>query len=198
MGFLSSEELKKIGFESLGDNTYISDKVSIYNPGKIKIGSNVRIDDFCILSAGEGGIEIGNYVHISCFACLIGKAKIKLHDYVAISIKASILSNTNDFSGDFLPVYKEIKVPKDVEKLTQVISKPVIFETHTGLGAHSIVMPGVTIGIGTAIGAMSVVYESLNPWGIYAGNPVRFLKRRSDKAYKILSENKENRFLGKK
>src|SRR5690606_33100009 len=111
MGFLTAEELKKIGFADLGSNVFISNKVSIYNPGKIRIGSNVRIDDFCILSAGEGGIDIGNYVHISCYACLIGKANIKLHDYVAVSIKASIFSNTNDFSGDFLPTYKEIEIP---------------------------------------------------------------------------------------
>ena len=191
MGFLSEEELKKVGFAELGTNVFISDKVSIYNPEKISIGSNVRIDDFCILSAGEGGIEIGNYVHISCYACLIGKALIKLHDFVAISIKASILSNTNDFSGEFLPAYKEIEIPKNAKDLTRVISKPVIFETHTGLGAHSVVMPGVTISIGSVVGAMSVVYEDLNPWGIYAGNPARFLKRRSDKAYKILMGKKE-------
>jgi len=187
MGFLTAEELKKIGFADLGSNVFISNKVSIYNPGKIRIGSNVRIDDFCILSAGEGGIDIGNYVHISCYACLIGKANIKLHDYVAVSIKASIFSNTNDFSGDFLPTYKEIEIPSMAENLVKTISEPVVLETHTGLGAHSIVMPGVTVKIGTAIGAMSVVYEDLNSWGIYVGNPARFVKKRSDKAYKILS-----------
>lgn len=187
MGFLTEDELNKIGFAKLGTNVFISNKVSIYNPGKIRIGSNVRIDDFCILSAGEGGIDIGNYVHISCYACLIGKANIRLHDYVAISVKASILSNTNDYSGDFLPTYKEIEVPKSAENLVKTISEPVVLETHTGLGAHSVVMPGVTVSIGTAIGAMSVVYEDLNSWGIYVGNPARFVKKRSDKAYKILS-----------
>ena len=188
MGFLTEDELSKIGFAKLGRNVFISDKASIHNPAKIRIGSNVRIDDFSVLSAGEGGIDIGSYVHISCYACLIGKANIKLHDFVVISIKASVLSNTNDFSGDSLPKYKEIEVPKGAENLVKTTSEPVVFETHTGLGAHSVVMPGVTISMGTAVGAMSVVYEDLNSWGIYVGNPARFIKKRNDKAYKILSE----------
>lgn len=54
MGFYSREQLEKIGFKSLGKNVLISDKSSIYSPENISIGNNVRIDDFCILSAGGG------------------------------------------------------------------------------------------------------------------------------------------------
>lgn len=184
MGYLSQEELSKIGFASFGKEVYISDKVSIYNPSKISIGSYVRIDDFCLLSAGEDGIEIGNYVHISCYACLLGNAKITIHDFVAISIKATILSSTSDYSGDTLPSLKKFETESDVrEDLTSVISKPVVLETHTGIGANSVVMPGVTVGKGSAIGAQSVVYENVNEWGIYLGNPIRFLKKRSQAAY---------------
>ena len=103
MAYLSEAELKKIGFASLGKEVFISDKVSIYNASKISIGSYVRIDDFCLLSAGEEGIDIGNYVHISCYACLLGKSKITIHDFVSISIKATILSSNSDFSGQTIP-----------------------------------------------------------------------------------------------
>ena len=48
--FYSKEELKEIGFKKYGENVLISRKTSIYNPEKIIIGNNVRIDDFCILS----------------------------------------------------------------------------------------------------------------------------------------------------
>jgi galactoside O-acetyltransferase len=50
---LSTEKLEALGFKSLGENIMISDKVSIYNSDNIQIGSNVRLDDFCILSAGK-------------------------------------------------------------------------------------------------------------------------------------------------
>ena len=60
--FYTKEELNEMGFKSIGENVLISDKASIYGVKNIEVGSNVRIDDFCIISAGEGGIKIGNYV----------------------------------------------------------------------------------------------------------------------------------------
>lgn len=189
MAYLSRKELESIGFEKLGEEVLISDKVSFYNPSKISIGSYVRIDDFCVISAGDEGIEIGEFVHISCHATLIGKAKITIKDFVAISIRATIISSTSDFSGEFLPsVEAFVELKENYEDLFSVISKPVTMETHTGLGAHSVIMPGVTIGKGSAIGALSAVYENVNPWGIYLGNPVRFVKKRSEEAYNKLQE----------
>lgn len=190
MAYLSVEELNKIGFASIGNQVYISDKASIYNPGKISIGSYVRIDDFAMLSAGEGGIEIGSFIHISCYACLIGKSKITLHDFVGISIKATILSSNSDFSGRTLPDLGTFEFDVDVKEkdLLSVTNEPVVLETHVGLGAHTVVLPGVTIGQGTVVGAQSVVYEPLNPWGIYNGNPARFIKKRDQEAFNRINE----------
>ena len=193
MAYLSQEELNKIGFASFGKEVYISDKVSIYNASKISIGSFVRIDDFCLLSAGEEGIEIGSYVHISCYACIMGQAKITIKDFVAISIKATILSSSSDFSGETLPMVQVFDFDKSYTEIFSVINKPVLLETHTGIGAHTVVLPGVTVGKGTGVGANSVVYADLNEWGIYLGNPVRFVKKRSDEAYnKLVALSKEN------
>ena len=77
MAFLSKPQLLALGFKSLGENVNISDKSSIYNPHNISIGNNVRIDDFCILSAGSE-IVIEDYVHIACYSSLIGAGKITL------------------------------------------------------------------------------------------------------------------------
>ena len=96
--FYSKEELSNMGFKSLGENVLISDKASIYGIKNIEIGSNVRIDDFCIISAGEGGIKIGNYVHIACYAHLIGSGQIIVEDHAQISGKVSIYSSSDDFS----------------------------------------------------------------------------------------------------
>ncbi len=54
MGFYTRKELERIGFKSIGENVLISDKTSIYSPQNISIGNNVRIDDYCVLSAGGG------------------------------------------------------------------------------------------------------------------------------------------------
>lgn len=171
--FYTKEELNEMGFKSIGENVLISDKASIYGVKNIEVGSNVRIDDFCIISAGEGGIKIGNYVHIACYAHLIGSGQIIVEDHAQISGKVSIYSSSDDFSGDYLvgPT-----VPKD---FTNVKSLTVHLKKYVILGCNVVVLPGVTIGEGTAIGALSLVSKSLPEYGIYGGNPLRLIKERT-------------------
>jgi len=171
--FYSKEQLNNIGFKSIGESVLISDKASIYGASNIEIGSNVRIDDFCIMSSGEGGIKIGNYVHIACYAHLIGAGQIIIEDHAQISGKVSIYSSSDDFSGDYLIGPTVPKEFTNVKNLTVHLKKYVI------LGCNSIVLPGVTIEEGTASGALSLVSKNLPGYGIYGGNPLRFLKERT-------------------
>ncbi|HET8860553.1 acyltransferase [Marivirga sp.] len=172
MAFLTQNELKEIGFKTIGDNVLISDKVSIYNSKNISIGSNVRIDDFCILSAGDKGISIGNYVHIACYVSLIGKELIEVQDYVGISSKSSVYSSSDDYSGDYLVGPTIPDIYKNVDH------RPVIFEKYSLIGASSVILPGVRIGEGTAVGALSLVTKDLEEWGVYIGSPVKYIKQR--------------------
>ena len=171
--FYTKEELQKIGFKSIGKNVLISNKASIYGAENIEIGSNVRIDDFCIVSAGEGGISIGNYIHIACYAHLIGAGRIILEDHSQISGKVSIYSSSDDFSGEYLvgPT-----IPKE---FTNVKNMTVHLKKYVVLGCNVIILPGVTIEEGTAVGALSLVSKNLEPYKIYGGNPIKIIKDRS-------------------
>lgn len=173
MAYLNSEQLKAMGFASIGTNVLISDKASIYNARKIKIGSNVRIDDFCIISAGEHGIEIGNFVHIACYVSLIGNELIKVQDFVGISSRTAVYSSSDDYSGNFL------MGPTIPNQYKNVDSRPVVFENHTVIGAGSVILPGVTVAEGTAVGALSLVSKNLEAWSIYIGSPIKFIKPRA-------------------
>jgi galactoside O-acetyltransferase len=173
MAFLTREALLQMGFAALGVNVLISDKASIYNPAKIKLGSHIRIDDFCIISAGDGGIELGNYVHIACYVSLIGNALISVSDYVGISSKSAVYSSSDDYSGNYLVGPTVPDVFKNVDH------RPVIFEQYALIGAGCIVLPGVTVAEGTAVGALSLVTKNLDAWGIYIGSPIKFIKPRS-------------------
>ena len=167
--FYTEEELKKIGFKSLGKEVYISKKVSIYGAESISIGNHVRIDDFCILS---GNIEIGNYVHIGAYVALYGKKGIKINDFCGCSARCTIYSATDDFSGEYMVS------PMVPEELTNVTGGIVTLEKFVQLGANTVVMPNLTIGEGTSVGAMSFVNKSLDKWGIYVGIPCRKIKDR--------------------
>lgn len=173
MGFYSQKDLVAFGFSKLGSNVLISDKASIYNAKNISIGSNVRIDDYSILSAGKDGIDIGNHVHIACYVSLIGKAKIILKNYVGVSSRTAIYSSSDDYSGKFLTG------PTVAEEYKNVDHRPVVLENHVIIGTQCTILPGVTINEGTAIGSLSLVSKDVDSWGIYVGAPLKFLKTRS-------------------
>ncbi|UXZ54260.1 acyltransferase [Halomonas sp. 7T] len=172
MAYLNHNELNALGLKEFGNNVLISDKASIYNPSKIKIGSNVRIDDFCILSAGEDGIEIKNYIHIAAYVSLIGAGKIIVDDFCGISSRVSIYSSNDDYSGEFLTN------PMVPDQFKNVTSKEVNIGKHVIIGSGSIVLPGVTLEEGVAIGALSLVTTKCEAFGIYAGQPAKRIKER--------------------
>jgi galactoside O-acetyltransferase len=176
--FYTREELEKIGFKSLGSNVLISDKCSIYGANKISIGNNVRIDDFCILSAGKE-ITIGDNIHIACYASLIGAGSIILEDFVSIAARCNILSSCDDFSGEYLTN------PMIDKKYLNVRHDSVIFRKHSLLGVGTVVLPGVELGEGATAGAMSFVKKSIKPFEIWVGNPIRFIKMRSQKLLEL-------------
>lgn len=173
MAFYSKDELDKIGFKEVGKNVLISDKSSIYNPQNISIGNNVRIDDFCILSAGEHGIVLKDFIHIACYSSLIGECLIEIKSYSNISSRVSIYSKSDDFSGGFMTN------PCVPEEYTNVVSSPVLINKHVVIGSGCVVLPGVTLYEGTAIGALSLVNKSCEANYIYAGTPLKKIKPRS-------------------
>ena len=99
MAWLTDKQIREMGFACVGSNVKLSDKASYYNCKEIRLGSNVRVDDFCVLSAGIGGIDIGNYIHIAVFSTLIGAGNITLSDFCNISSRVSIYSSNDDYSG---------------------------------------------------------------------------------------------------
>jgi hypothetical protein len=54
--------------------------------------------------------------------------------------------------------------------------KPVMIGNDVWIGHGAFIMPGVTIGDGAVIGAMSVVTKDVPPYGVVVGNPAT-LKR---------------------
>lgn len=172
MAFLSRTVIESMGFAAVGDNVFLSDKASFYNCGNISLGSNVRIDDFCVLSAGQGGIVVGSYVHIAVYSSMIGNGKIHLGNFCNISSRVSIYSSSDDFSGEWMTN------PTVPQNLTGVQHAGVLIGHHVVVGSGSVVLPGVTVKDGVAVGALSLVKKRCEAFGIYAGVPVRRIGER--------------------
>ena len=174
MPYLTRDELSSLGLHSFGENVLISDVARIHNPSKVSLGSDIRIDDFCVLSAGQGGIDIGNHVHLGCFCSLIGAENIVLGDYSGLSARVSIFSSSDDYSGDTLT---NPTVPVALRKLRNA---QVRIGRHVVVGAGAVILPGVTIGDSAAIGALTLVVRDVMPATISLGVPARRVGMRAD------------------
>ena len=169
MPFLTPNQLRDLGLKSFGENVLISDKASIYSPHLISIGSQVRIDDFCILS---GEITLGSYIHIGAYCGLYGKFGILMDDFTGLSPRCTLFSASDDFGGDYLIS------PMVPDEFTNVTGGLIHIQKYVQIGANTVVLPKVTIAEGVSVGAMSLVKRNLEAWGIYAGAPTQRIKER--------------------
>ncbi|MFJ6324047.1 MULTISPECIES: acyltransferase [unclassified Rhizobium] len=170
--FLSDQELQAIGFRSFGRNCQVSRYARFYGAASMSMEDNVRIDDFAVLS---GTIALGNYIHIASHCVLHGgsdAAGISMEDFSGLSARVSVYAHSDDYSGLWLTN------PTVPNELTNVISRNVSIGRHAIIGTGSVLLPGVIVGEGAALGAMSLATKSLEPFTIYAGNPARRLKSR--------------------
>jgi galactoside O-acetyltransferase len=184
MAMHSRAALERMGFQSLGENVQVSELASLHGVARISLGSHVRIDDFCVLSAGEGGIALGSQVHIAPFCALVGAGRITLEDFSGLAARVSLYSSSDDYTGVHLTN------PTVPPAYTGVKHADVRLGRHAIVGAGSVILPGVILGEGVAIGALSLVNRSCEPFGIFAGTPAR---RVGDRSRQLLEA--EQRFL---
>ncbi len=185
MPWLSDDRIREMGFASVGRNVLLSEKASYYNCKKIRIGNNVRIDDFCVLSAGIGGIDIGDYIHIAVFASLIGAGNISLASFCNISSRVAIYSSNDDYSGEAMTN------PMVPVEFTNVQHADVKIGRHVIIGSSSIILPGVTLEEGVVVGALSLVKSDCKFFGIYFGAPAKCIGKRKRELLEL-----EKKFLG--
>lgn len=170
MAYLTQQQLESMQFKSLGKNVKVSDKAAIYNADQISLGDNCRIDDFCIVS---GNVTIGRFCHVTPMCLLAGGLPgITLDDFCTLAYNVKVFAQSDDYSGATMV---NSLVPKKFKNETFAA---VVLGRQTIIGTGSIIMPGVVLAEGCSVGAMSLVTNSTQPWGIYVGIPARRVKDR--------------------
>ena len=180
--YYEREELEAAGFASLGKNVLIKKNVGIYFPQNLHIGDNVRIDDFTVIGSTKEPCYIGSYVHIASHCCILGSGGFTMEDFSGLAPQVTLVTGSDDYTSGKLT---NPMVPKD---LAGVKEARIILKKHVILGTGCVVFPGVEIGIGSSVGALSLVTKSLDEWGVYLGAPCRRFKSRSDKILELEAE----------
>ncbi len=133
---------------------------------KIKVGDEAKIARFCTFKAGPGNIDIGEGANFGPFCLVSGYGGVEIGKYTQIASHVVILSYTHDMDKS-MPI-----------KFQETPLKKVTIQEDVWVGAQVVVLPGVTIGTGSIIGAGAVVSKDIPEYSIAAGVPAKVVGKR--------------------
>ena len=186
--FYTQHELESFGFKHLGENVKIKKNACIYNVENVSIGDFSRIDDFSVLLANRDDCTIGSFVHIASHCYIAGKYGFIMEDFSSLAPSVNIITGTDDYVGGSMT---NAVVSSLNEHVTDVRGGLIHLEKHVIIGSASVILPDVKAGIGSSVGANSLVKRNLDPWGVYFGSPAKKILSRPSN----IMLNKEKEFL---
>jgi acetyltransferase-like isoleucine patch superfamily enzyme len=145
-------------FEYSGISLELHDRaiVKLYGTSLLGYGSSIRI-------YSNGILKIGDNTYMA------GKTNIGCAKEISIGSNCSISWNVTLIDSDFHPW--------SVNGEEKEFTKPIIIEDHVWIGNNAIILKGVTIGVGSIVGAGSVVTRNVPPNCLVAGNPAKIIHK---------------------
>lgn len=124
-----------------------------------KINENVHLGKGVGLSLGHN-----SYLGRNCFLAL--DSKITIGDNVMVGPQVMIFTANHGLQPDYPMIEQPIK------------RAPVEIQNDVWVGARAIILPGVSLGHGSVVGAGAVVTKSVEPYAIVAGVPAKQVNSR--------------------
>jgi acetyltransferase-like isoleucine patch superfamily enzyme len=193
MGLFLRSALYPAILGSVGRGVTFGMGVVLRHPGKIRLGDNVVIDDYCCLDAkgvDNRGIEIGSRVFIGRNTILSCK-----NGDIVIDEDANLGFNTEIFSASRVRVGKKVLMAAysylvggdhlfdrtDIPVLDQGrTARGIDVDDHAWIGAHVVVTDGSRVGRDAIVGAGAVVIGEIPDFAIATGIPAKVLRDRRD------------------
>lgn len=156
-------ELIDAGITVEGD-VFINRTVVFHNPSNIFIGHGARIDHGCLLIAGKNTkLIIGSKAHINPYCSFhANTGDILIGKEVDIGIYSVFFTSMYDFNN---------KLPR-----SNVFNSSIYIKDNAIIGPSCIILPGITVGSSSAVGANSLVKKNVESNTIVAGNPAKLIK----------------------
>jgi acetyltransferase-like isoleucine patch superfamily enzyme len=176
---------------SCGRNVLFGQHVVLRHPHKIHVGSNVVVDDNClvdakgdanrgirigdgvfigrntILSCKNGDIELGDGVNIGFNCEVFSASRVTIGKSVLMAAYSYVIGGDHDFSDPSKTVLDQART-----------SAGVTIGAGVWIGAGAKILDGVTIGEGAVIGAGAVVRDRIPASAIAVGIPARVVASR--------------------
>lgn len=143
--------------EEVRDHDGIYELAKVVAPEALEVGEDVEISDFVFLNAGEG-TYVGDYSCIHSGTRVVGGGELHVGRAVAITYNCVVVTSVPKHSSHMSTCVPQSE--KDVR------SAPVRIEDEAFVGSNSVIMPGVTVGEGAVVGALSYVDEDVPAWTV--------------------------------
>ena len=166
------------------DTAYVETSFSFYLfrsqlPGGVRYGRGASTYLGTMFDVGpRGRVELGEYALVHG-ARIICDAEVIIGDYALISWNV-VFMDTYRLPREVRERRKELeRVPAHPLRVAaaEVPAQPIRLERNVWIGFDACVLPGVTIGEGSIVGAKSVVTQSVPPFTVVAGNPARVIRQ---------------------
>ena len=124
----------------------VDESVTLLPPFYVDFGKNIRIGKRCWIQQGCTFFDRGG---------------ITIGNDVFIAPKVNLITINHD---------------SDPENRSATYGRPIVIEDKVWIGINSTILPGVTVGYGSIVGANSVVTHDVSPYTVVGGNPAKFIK----------------------
>ena len=146
--------------------------VEFINPKNVTVGRKTVIRERAWIAAlkhegGEGKISIGERVHIARDVIISSAYNVHVGREVTFGPRAIVMDNNHAFDHPRKTVMKQ-----------GLNGSPVTIGDYAWLGANSVVLPGVTVGMGAIVAAGAVVTKDVPPYKIVGGVPAKVIGTR--------------------
>lgn len=134
-------------------------------------GFNCRIEAIPLSKDQNICISIGDNVQMNDFVHIGSVSSIKIGNYVLMASKIYISDHNH---GSYTLQNSDSPLTPPIDR--PIFGKEVIIEDNVWIGESVCILPGVTIGKGSIIGALAVVTKDIPPYSIAVGNPAKVIK----------------------
>jgi len=154
-------------FEAFGPRSRLSLPVQLHGERRIAIGARVYFGPGCWLLTHQpsGHLEIGDGTSIAGYCVLSAAVDIRIGRRVLFARNVYVADHRHGFEAD---------VPVLDQPLGDL--RPISIEDGAWLGQNAVILPGVTVGRGSVVGANAVVREDVPPRCVVAGAPARVIR----------------------
>ncbi len=165
------------GFFLFSNAKIIRFPIDVRGRSAVKVGNGFTTGKYCRIEAfpkdTDKSLFIGENFQMNDFVHITAMERVLIGDNVLIASKVYI----SDCSHGSYKGNSDDSPPDSIPKDRTLFSIPVTIENNVWIGESVSILPGVTIGEGSIVGANSVVSRNLPPYVIAVGIPAKPIKK---------------------